>query len=497
MITPEIKDILAKCYGSTKFMAKILFPERFYLPFSGLHDQIFNVLDDTSKQKVVIMAPRGWGKTSIMNLAFPAKNILFKDKRFIVPISNTSTQAVMQGENLKNELMTNEYIGKLWGNLKTDQFSKEQWVTGTGTMVFPRGSGQQVRGILFGNQRPDLIICDDLEDTESVKSEDQRRKLKEWFFADVLNSVNRADNWRIIVIGTLLHEDSLLANLMEDDSWFKLRLELCDDEYRSNWPEQLSDKQVAELVDEYRQQGLLDVFYREYRNMAISTEDAPFVQSLFRDYEEGALNGKEVESVVIVDPAKTVKMHSDFSAVVGVGVDQMKHHIYFRDCVSHRMHPDELYDEAISMCQRLGCRVLAIEVTSLHDFITYPLKNEIIRRGLNLEVVELTATGKKEDRIKQLVPLYRKGLVFHNKGVSKILEEQLLSFPRSRRLDVMDAFAYVVKLLEEGDRYFFPQADKVLEEAFGDLGEEDYSSLYDESSIDEDRMIANGSWRLC
>lgn len=497
MITPEVRDILAKCYSSTKFMAKILFPERFYLPFSTLHDQIFNILDDTSKQKVVIMAPRGWGKTSIMNLAFPAKNILFQDKRFIVPISNTSTQAVMQGENLKKELIGNEYIGKLWGNLKTDQFSKEQWVTGTGTMVFPRGSGQQVRGILHGNHRPDLIICDDLEDAESVQSEDQRKKLKEWFFADVMNSVNRTDNWRVIVIGTLLHEDSLLANLMEDDSWFHLRLELCDDEYRSNWPDQMSDAQVGQLVDEYRQQGLLDVFYREYRNMAISTEDAPFTQALFKDYDEGELKQLEVESIVIVDPAKTVKMSSAESAAVGVGVDQMKHHIYFRDCVAKRMHPEELYDEAINMCQRLHSRVLAVEVTSLHDFIVFPLKNEIIRRGLNIEVVELNATGKKEERIKQLVPLYRKGLIYHNKAVSKQLEEQLLSFPRSRRMDVMDAFAYTVKMLEEGDRYFFPHADKVLDDAFGELRDEDYSDIYDESSIDEDKMMRTGSWRLC
>ena len=77
--------------------------------------------------------------------------------------------------------------------MKSNTFSQDQWITETGTMVMPRGSGQQIRGLLFGNFRPDLIFGDDIEDSESVKSEEQRRKLKEWFFADVMNSVDRSE----------------------------------------------------------------------------------------------------------------------------------------------------------------------------------------------------------------------------------------------------------------------------------------------------------------
>jgi hypothetical protein len=34
------------------------------------------------------------------------------------------------------------------------------------------------------------------------------------------------------------------------------------------------------------------------------------------------------------------------------------------------------------------------------------------------------------------------------------LEQQLLSYPKSKRWDVMDAFAYVIEILEMGLRYF-------------------------------------------
>jgi len=211
-----IKDALAVCCYSTKASCKVLFPERFSLPFSSLHDEIFEILDDDSIQLAAIAAPRGFGKTSIVNLAYPAKKILFQEKKFIVQISSTATKAVMDSENLKRELMTNPLITELFGNIKSDAFSKESWVTSTGTMVLPRGAGQQVRGILYGHHRPDLIIGDDLENPVDVDNDETRAKMKRWFFADVMNCINRAqNNWKIVVIGTILHEASLLADLLE------------------------------------------------------------------------------------------------------------------------------------------------------------------------------------------------------------------------------------------------------------------------------------------
>lgn len=495
VVSDEIKDVLARCYASTKVCAKVLFPERFFRPFSRLHDEIFKVLDDRGIQKAVIAAPRGFGKTSITNLAYIAKNILFREKRFIVNISNTATQAMMQSENLKRELMANVYINELFGNMKTDMFSKEQWVTSSGTMVLPRGSGQQVRGILFGNSRPDLIIADDLEDSESVKNEEQRKKLKEWFFADVMNSVDRASgDWKIIVIGTLLHEDSLLANLLEDSSWHKTVLSICDDEYNSNWEDFMTTDEVKQLVEQYRKQGMLDVFYREYRNMAISTEDAVFKSTYFKYADEEEIRKKQhVENVVIVDPAKTVKLHSADSAVICWGIDLDSGMLHQRDLVASRMHPDELIDTALEMCRIWNARVLAIEVTSLNEFITYPVKNEIIRRRLNVELVELNARGKKEDRIAQLVPFYRRGMVTHNKANCGQLEAQLLSFPRSKRWDCMDAAAYIVELLEIGERYFFPKSSAIGKGEYDELMKDDYADM---PILGDDIPVEEIRWRI-
>jgi hypothetical protein len=484
----DLKELLAHCYRSTKVCAKVLFPERFHREFSPLHDAIFEVLDDDSIQLAAIEAPRGWGKTSCVNLAFPAKKILFNDSRFIVPISCTATQAIMQGENLKRELMSNPMVKELFGPMKSDTFSKDMWVTANGVAVMPRGSGQQVRGILHGNDRPGLIIVDDLEDSESVRSEEQRAKMKEWFFADVLNSVDRAGKYRVIFIGTLLHEDSLLANLLEDPNWHHVRIALCDENFKSNWPEFMIDAEVLKLAESFRKQGLIDTFYREYMGLMTAGENKDFTSAMFRGYNEDdedfLVGRKDLENVVIMDPAKTTGKSSADTAIVGLGFDYKTPRVYVRDIVYGKLHPHNMYDELFGMADRLGARVIGVEVTSLNEFITYPLKTEMIRRGLHFEIVELKARSEKEERIRAMRPFYRLGFVYHNNRISAPLEAQLLSFPHSRRLDIMDAEAYFVELLEKGERYFLPSDDR---EDPAEV-EKEYEALENEPAFE--------SWRI-
>jgi len=490
LLTKEEKmELVRRCWNNTEKFGSIVFPDRFYRPFSPAHKEVFKAIDDDSIRKLLILAHRNFGKTSIIQLATQAKAITTRKKRFLVPVSNTASYAVMQSENLKRELVHNPRISSLFGPMKSDSFSKESWVSATGSMVMPRGRGQQVRGITYGNYRPDFLLCDDFEDSESVMNEDLRKKYKEWFYADLLGCVDRGlDNYRCIVIGTMLHEDSLLANLMEDPSWTVIKAPLCDHNFKSNWPEYMTDAQVVELADEYRDQGQIDVFYREYMCEVIATDEAAIQKDMFKYYDEeyeAMHHWKDLDTVVLIDPAKTVNPKADDSAIVGASFSAGKQHIYVRDIMAGKMFPNEIYDHALAMCSRLGCKTIGVEVTSLNEFVTYPLKNEISRRGSGVEVVELRARDKKEHRVRALIPFYRKGLVYHNKMVTRDLEAQLLSFPRSKRWDIMDALAYVVPMLDSGERYMVDSNAGMYpgEDEWKDLG-------YDPHIADEDWMIA-------
>ena len=467
-----VEDLLVECCRSTKVLAKTLLPERFSAPFSDyLHDPIFELIDSDAP-RVAIAAPRGSGKTSL-SLAKAVQSILFRTKKFITWVSTSHDVATMQTENLKREMVTCPEIKKLFGSVKTrgaseidESFSKKSWVGFDHTIVLPRGCGQQVRGVLFGSARPDLIIVDDLEHPEEVKSDDLRIARKTWFHADLMKCVSRFDKgWKIIYIDTLKHEDSLLQDLLDSSDWESVRLEICDDNLQPTAPEIMSYEEIKAAYESHESLGMLDVFYREFRNLPVATSNASFKQSYFNYYDESELNDSSLENVVIVDPAKTTNMASADSAIVGVGIDTRKNILHVRDIDAGKMHPDDLYERAIAMCIRLGARVLAVEVTSLNEFITQPIKNELTRRGLLwIEFIELKARGgknaaSKEQRIRALVPYYRQGLVKHNASACKGLEAQLMAFPRARRWDIMDAFAYVIELLDVGSRFFEPPGD--------------------------------------
>ena len=486
-----ISETLGLCYKSTQICAKTLFPDAFYAPFSSLHKQVFDLID-SGAQKIAIAAPRGIGKTTIAR-TLAAKCILFRDVNFVSYVSNSATAAEMQTENIKRELLSNLEVKSLFGNIRVsdtedeldDSFSKLSWTAFGNTLVMPRGAGQQVRGLIWKNYRPQLIIVDDLENKEEIMNEQNRIKLKEWFHSDLEKSINRyLDDWRFVYIDTLKHEDALLQELIDSSDWESIVLSVCDDNYNSLAPDFISTEELKKEVESHREKGLLDVFYMEYMNVPTAKEDASFRQEFFKYYEEPELDKSKIETIIIVDPAKTAKMQSADSAIVAIGIDYASSAIYFRDCVSGKMYPDELYNAMFDMRARLNVHSIGIEVTGLEEFIKQPIKNEIIRRGPKaaFEPVWLKARGGpaeggkgKIKRIATLVPFYRQGYIYHNKSCCAGLESQLLGFPRSKLWDIMDAFAYVIEMLELGERYFDPPNEdpKDLEAEYKELEYDD------------------------
>src|SRR3989344_194283 len=73
---------------------------------------------------------------------------------------------------------------------------------------------QGVRGARHRQYRPDVIIADDIEDIDSVRTQEGRNKTYEKFKGDILQ-MGTLDTKKIL-IGNLLHEDSLLRRLQDE-----------------------------------------------------------------------------------------------------------------------------------------------------------------------------------------------------------------------------------------------------------------------------------------
>lgn len=469
-VSAPVKEALVGCASSLATSARVLFPERFFREFDPIHHQVFNAIQRSRSRYLAIAAPRGIGKTSINNLLLPATSILFQRAKYIVVVCASAEMAKMRSEDLKTELVENKVIKGLFGDVRGEVFNKDQWIAKVGDKticVMPRGAGQKVRGMLYRNSRPDLIIVDDLESDEEVESEEQRAAKKRWFFNSLLNCVDRGSkDWRVIVLGTVLHHDSLLVQLLDNPKWESVQLEICDDEFRSNAPNFMSDDDCRALYQEFVEAGELEGWYREYRNMPVATgKDAAFRPEYFLHYREAEHNlseDRDYVNVVIVDPAKTSKINSAETAIVAVAVNTLNNTIKVRKARGMKLLPSGIYDEICQTLEWTGARVLGVEVTGLHDFILHPLQNELIRRGFgHVEVIPLHARkGDNEKgktaRVRQLVHYYEQGLVEHNEADCETLEGQLLSFPRPKRWDVMDALGYLPEILATGEVFMRP-----------------------------------------
>lgn len=507
----ELKHLLADAYNNFSLLAKLLFEEDFFAPFTSLHRQIFDLIDHSKAKKIVIAAPRGLGKSTICE-ALVKRAVLFGDKRFIGYLSNSLTSAELYTENVKMDLMSNQKllqfgfppitIGQMDGVpeevLKMMQFSKKAWVAYGRTLVLPRGAKQQVRGLKWIRYRPDLWVVDDLEDDDEIENEMQREKLRNWFFGAFLKTVSRyVHDHKIIYIDTVKHEDALIQRLLDSPDWESIRLSAYEVDEEGNYittcPEFIPQDELEAEVASARREGRLDILAREWGSRPIAKEENEFYKNI-RYYEE--TDDKFVERVqylenfVICDPARTANTKSAESGFLVFGVDVQRNAIYIRQAFGKRLHQNEIYEELFRLCIQYKAQTFGVEVTGLKEHITYPIRNEMVRRRLSyLNFIELNARsgsgifagqdGGKVGRAKGLIPLYRQGIVFHNLAGTAELEQQMLSFPRPARWDVLDCAAYIPQVMESGLRYMHPE-NQVDDSAWL---EREYAALQNDDKI--------------
>ncbi|HLG29290.1 MAG TPA: hypothetical protein VI387_03695, partial [Candidatus Brocadiales bacterium] len=145
--------------------------------------------------RFVCAAPRGHGKSVLVSLIYPLWCIYTNRKKFIVIISSSSNIAEGFLGSIIRELENNDLLRQDFGDLVgTEKWTDREILTApppslpheggrdrVGVRVCAKGANSTLRGMRSFEARPDLIICDDLEDEDVVNTQEQREKLESWF----------------------------------------------------------------------------------------------------------------------------------------------------------------------------------------------------------------------------------------------------------------------------------------------------------------------------
>ena len=152
-------------------------------PTPEFHLTLWDIMCSKDR-KVAVAAPRGHAKSTAVTHAYVLANICFRIKKHIMIVSDTEGQAVNFLNSIKAEFLDNEQLISLFEIKKLAKDTATEIIIefqdGHQVRVIVKGSEQRVRGIIWLNTRPDLIIGDDLENDEIVMNEERRYKQCRW-----------------------------------------------------------------------------------------------------------------------------------------------------------------------------------------------------------------------------------------------------------------------------------------------------------------------------
>lgn len=427
-----------------------------------------------------VAAPRGHAKSTNLTFKGTMHSTLYGYKHYPIIISDSSEQAEGFLDNIRVEFEENTAILEDFGPLAGSVWRSNVLVTKTNIKIEAIGSGKKIRGRKHRNWRPDLIILDDVENDENVRTPEQRKKLKDWF--DKAVSKCGDDYTDIIYIGTLLHYDSLLAKTLTnpayrsikykaviqfsqaDDLWQQwetIFTDLSNDDRESEalaffqahkeamlegtqvlWEEKLS---YYDLMVMRVSEGEAS-FNSEEQNEPINPDDCLFMEEWFDYYNEAEVNFGDpaFDFFGFIDPSLGKTKRSDFSAIVTLAKHKGSGYMYVVDADIERRHPDRIIADVLAKERWLrasfghGYRKLGAETNQFQWFLKEELAKASAKAGLYLPIEEVQQTSDKVMRIQTLQPDVKNKYIKFNRRHKRLLE-QLTQFPMGAHDDGPDA----------------------------------------------------------
>ena len=450
-----------------------------------------------SKEKyVAIAAPRRHAKSTAITISYTLASVLFRNRKFILLVSDTESQAVLFLGQIKQELQDNPDIVALFG-LKTNNegkviFRKDtesdiivEFDDGESFRIIAKGAEQKLRGLLWNSSRPDLIIIDDLENEELVMNKERREKLRRWFYGSLLPCTSQ--NGIIRYVGTILHMDAMLERLMPNPSskhtkqdelrmwndsrtsgWKSVKYKAHNNDFteilwREAWPPERLRSERAAYID----QGLPDVYSQEFLNVPMDESNTYFKRADFLAIKPEDKE-KKLNYYVAGDFAISEKERADWTVMMVGGVDE-DGFIHIINVIRERMDGLTIVETMLSIQRLYDPIAFGVEDTQITKAVGPFLNREMIAQNTFINVVPLKP--HKQDKItraRSIQARMRAGGVKFDKSADwyQTLEDECLRFPRDKHDDQVDSLAYlglmVDKLIEA------PTKEQIEDELYND-----------------------------
>ena len=415
---------------------------------------------------VAIASPRGHGKSTAITFAYTLACIVFRRKKFVLIVSDTEGQSIFFLDAIKRAIETNEDL-RNWFEIRGLVKSSAtdiiiEFMDGSQARVIAKGSEQKIRGLNWNGTRPDLIMCDDMENDEIVMNKDRREKFQKWFTGALLPC--RSVDGEVRIIGTILHMDSLLESYMPNKRTFNHPIEetklkqvgsIKEHFYSAKYKAHPSMSDFSEILwrsykskewlqaeqAKLKATGRGDAYAQEYLNEPIDESNSLFSRSDFLEIREEDRH-KPVNYYISMDLAVTQKTVSDYTVFVVAGIDE-DGRIQIRDIVRQRLDSLQIVDTLMDLVTMYDPQFLVVEKGSITNSLLPAIKVAMYERNVYFDLHLMASTVDKVQRSGSIRNRMRSGMVKFDKDSSwfEVLESECLRFPRDRHDDQVDALS--------------------------------------------------------
>ena len=401
--------------------------------------------------------PRGFAKSTLMKI-YLIYCILFTDRQFILIVAATAKLA----ENILSDVMDmleEPNIKAVFGDWKLGvekdtQSLKKFGYRGRNIILATVGAEGSVRGLNIKNQRPDVILMDDIQSRECAESEVQSASLENWMIGTLMKAKSPTGCMFLFVANMYPTKHSILRKLKSNHTWIKFIVGGILADGTSLWEELQPIKQLTAEFENDLAMGHPEIFYSEVlndenvsANNLIDLSKLPAVP-----YTEGDISAG---NFILIDPA-TDKLGSDEVSVGYFEVhDAMPHLMKLEE---GRFSPGETIRKALAFALTNNCRLIAVEANAYQYSLLYWFEFICQQMGIvGIEAVPIySGSRSKNARILEMFKAYANGEMFAIDEARLVFHMQITNFNPMKRDNtdgVLDLMTYAPRVIQEFSEY--------------------------------------------
>lgn len=425
------------------------------------HEVIGDVLEDAllavsqkRKKRIILTIPPRHGKSQTASIYFPAwalgrnPNIKFILSTYGADLSEKigmKTRDVIQSEIYKSIFPQVK--------LRQDTKAKAYWLTKQNGSFLSVGVGGAVTGT-----GADIILIDDpVKNREDAESSTYREKVWEYYRSTLYSRLEGSGV--VIVIMQRWHTDDLVGRLLEEQEKQREAGELTEDWEIINFPAIAEEdetyfgritRKVGDVLwpNKFPLQVLENIrnvqgtynWSAQYMQDPILAEHQEFKIEMFKKFKDEDIAGKYMKYYTFVDPAISQKDSADNTVVLTVAKELNGPNFYrVREDAGHYT-PKQTIDLVFKHNAEYRSEVY-IESIAYQKALKLAIEEEQKVREQYFKTHE-TKRGNKEERVRGLLPMYERGVIWH-KHTDVEYERELLAFPRGKRDDRCDAMSFL------------------------------------------------------